>query len=327
MRCRVLALAFSAQGYRCALFGPSKEILSEQDHSIFCIHIEESSEAFSEEEAHVIAQLSQHGHPSIVVLDDYRVTEAYQLRLRVLGVKWLQFESNLGSPVWADWVLYANPALVSKDQYTNIKNEACKFLLGPAYAPLRDEFSSIQSPRRTGSVKKILLAFGGGNDRGATLKVTRAIEDLVLPYGLEITIVCSGNNPNKDKLVDLYADYLGGIHLLISPLNMAQVIADHDLAIVSGGTLTYEVAACNVPFLILAVSENQHAAIAWREYGIAEFLGSIEELDQNSIREIVKCYLEDEGLIHKLRKALSKNKICDGEGAKRVVAALVRDDL
>src|SRR5690242_42206 len=110
------------------------------------------------------------------VIDHYDADEAYQRILLNAGLRWMQFDGSARIPLWADWVVSMSPA-AEIDRYRAVQaRPQTRFLLGPRYAILREEFLRWSTPRRTKPLaSRLLLTFGGGDDRGACLACLEAL--------------------------------------------------------------------------------------------------------------------------------------------------------
>ena len=94
------------------MVGPSLEYCLPADQEIFDKWMPKSWWDSSQEDAtYLVSCIIDHPSHSIIVLDDYRVDEPYQQVLLNAGLRWLQFDGKADKPLWADWVVSANPAL------------------------------------------------------------------------------------------------------------------------------------------------------------------------------------------------------------------------
>ena len=118
-----------------------------------------------ESEVLEVIQLYRQRDIDIAVIDHYGADVPYQKALYRSGIRWLQFDGSARRPLWADWVLNANPA-AEEGTYLPLKQrDETRLLLGPAYALLRPEFlKRRQQVSFREKVRKILLTFGGGDD-------------------------------------------------------------------------------------------------------------------------------------------------------------------
>lgn len=323
VRSRALASAFKARGVNCIMVGPALTYKISSDADLFDEWFPCGQWRSSVDEALEICDLVQRFNIKACVIDDYRADHSFQLTLRKNAIRWLQFESNPRNALLPDWVLYANPNAQRMRWATSSKHSP-KYFLGPKYAILRREFWNIDhrsaNVTRSGRVN-LLCAFGGGDDLGAIRYVVDELSGLTGDR-LNLTVISGADNPrNLDHLT--YLDRRLGVRLLIDPPSVAQVMLDTDLAITSGGTLTYELAACRVPMLILALAENQVAASAWEDIGCAAYLGRFREVRTEQIRRSVRGILNNSDRIGDMKRSLSK--VDCGSGLSCVVDFVIRE--
>jgi len=284
MRCRTLAEAFHERGERCVMVGPDSAYAKPGDDAVFDEWFSVSDWASSHEDALKTIRIAKKHQADWLVLDDYRVDEAYQLAIRAAGLRWLQFDGTASKPLWADIVLNANPATRLEDYQAVLRNPNTRVLLGPRYAILRAEFDQV-IPREPGRpVKRILLTFGGGDDRGANQFVLSTLLPII-SKDQELVVVSGSTNPSNPSLkrwVDAHGE--GRVSLHIDPEQVASLFASCDLVVMAGGTSTYEAARCGLPMILIAIADNQVAqSKAWSDCGCAIYLGTAKDVTESNL--------------------------------------------
>ena len=101
-RCRALAMALRRQGNRCVIIGPDSAYAKLGDDAVFDEWVPVSEWRSSQEDALKTIKIAQRHQADWLVLDDYRIDEAYQLAIRAAGLRWLQFGGTASKPLWAD---------------------------------------------------------------------------------------------------------------------------------------------------------------------------------------------------------------------------------
>lgn len=321
-RCRVLAQALTKSKVPCILVGPNKNILTDDDFKVF-ISTYEKKWANPEEDSafvkHIVKKYSAKG----VVLDDYRITESYQASLRKSNIKFLKFEAKTDASLWADLIINTNPA-VKKSSYTGyIYNKKVQFLLGPEYALLREQFSNLDPRGPINKIKNILVTFGGGNDRGAILFSLSALlqsKDL----STQIVIISGQGNPNN-SLITKWIEREGDsrVNLKINPKNIPQIFLKADIAIMAGGTSTYEAACVGLPMLIMTIADNQlEQARAWNRLGAAKYVGAFGKVSK---QDLINSFFEISSQIELVNNMSSLgSSLVDGYGADRVANVIIQ---
>lgn len=303
------------------MVGPSLLYAAREDRELFDAweHVDWVS---TEADAESLARTARAHGARKLVLDDYRIDEDYQLSLRADEFKWLQFEARMDRPIWADIVLNVNLAATPDDYAEIIRHPSPQFLLGPRYAILRPEFAAAEHRDPSRPVRNILLAFGGGDDRGA---IAHSLEALVpnIDSCQRILIISGQHNPRLRAIEDWMRleGHQHQIDLVVDPPNVATCLAACDLAIMGGGTMTYEAACCRVPMILMALAGNQVAqAQAWHANGGARYLGALKSVSLNDISSAFREFSKADTLA-RARQSLS---VVDGKGAMRVALAVQR---
>ena len=322
MRCRTLAAVLRERGEQCVMVGPSSDYATDRDRYIFSDWVPIARWQSSPEDAAQIATIAKKHKARSAVVDDYRVDEAYQLMLRQSGLRWLQFDGAARTSMWATWVLNSSP-VANQEAYAPLtRNPASILLLGSKYAILRSEFLNVPRPSFSRPVRRVLVTFGGGDDRGAIEFVLSSVlsQDT---KGVEFLVVCGSNNPRNTSLLEWVRQFGDDrVTISVEPPDVARSFASCDLAIMSGGGSTYEAACCRVPMLLLSISENQtrHSA-AWQKVGGAMFLGDLGYITKPQLQTAFNQLLSDRK--KRAEYCVIAHSICDGLGASRVADAIL----
>jgi spore coat polysaccharide biosynthesis predicted glycosyltransferase SpsG len=299
------------------MVGPEKKYMLPGDKALFNDWIVNEYWSSAEDEAYSFLDIAKQHGVEAAVLDDYRVDECYQLALRRAGLPWTQFDGFANKPLWADIIVNANPAAKPDDYKRVLRNRQANLLLGPEYAVLRSEFLRIERTNRSDDVSKVLVTFGGGDDRGAILFVLSTLIPST-SENIHFLVVSGSHNPRNAEIkawIEKYSE--GRIDLAINPPEIARLFTNCDLAIMGGGTTTYEAAACGLPMLLIAIADNQlPQSKAWQENGVAIFLGMLPDVSNG---QLVDIFLQvTRGNERRLGMMNQARKLVDGKGALRV---------
>lgn len=294
-RCRTIATELKAQGAQCIMVGPSTDYQLEEDHNIFKEwHV--VPEWISEKsDATLLVTIAKNLGCTKAVLDDYRVNEEYQQIILKSGIKWLQFDGRADKLLWANWILNTSPAAKKEDYRKLLKsrNEQT-LLLGPSYAVLRPEFQNkiTKEAFDTNSIR-IFVTFGGGDDRGAVIFTLAALYD-ALPQATFV-IMRGDSNPRNEEVMN-WAKKHGNqrIELHVNPLNIQSLMVGCDLAVLAGGSTTFEAIASGLPMIIMTIAENQlKQAKGWMEMKVANYVGSFENCSEQILQNAVISVIEN----------------------------------
>ncbi len=321
MRCRTLAQVLNEKKIKCVMIGPNLKFKEDGDIQLFQDWIplenwDQDNLAFEK-----INQISDQFNSKVLVIDDYRANNNFQMLLKKAGFQWLQFDSSLDKPLWATWLINPSPEKFSRDYLDDVKNDKLKFFAGAQYSVLRKCFQNIPQKIIKKNIDNILITFGAGDDLGA-------IEFVLNALALEkynIHIISGSHNPRNQNILDLIkSKKLMNVFLHINPKNIEEIFQKCDLAIISGGTTSFEVAACGIPFLIMTIASNQiRQAQAWNDCGVAEYVGEFQKISRDNFQRKLLELINNLELRQKMSK--EAQKLVDGKGAQRLLEILTND--
>lgn len=306
------------------MVGPPVEYQCEDDKSTFAEWIPRPSWTSAQEDSRVFVQLSEHygAGAAAAVLDDYRVDEDYQHSLRDAGLPWLQFDGRAHQKLYADIILNTSPGAKAKEYEALIRSSTI-LLFGPKYALLRPEFKNMSLRSSIRPVKRVLLTFGGGDDRGANLFVLQQL--LVNTPNTIRFLIISGelNSGNSEISKWIGENGRGRVDLKVNPPLIAPLIASCDVAVMAGGTTVYEVACCDLPMVLIAIADNQvKHSLAWEGLGRTIYLGMLGSFGAEDL-------LVAFGNAVKMRQGecfpeRHPQRVVDGFGADRIAEQLIK---
>ncbi|WP_322522123.1 hypothetical protein SR882_04360 [Guyparkeria halophila] len=254
-----------------------------------------------------------------VIIDHPHLDAGSAAWLGSRGIPWLTFTHRdhwLGEP---DWLVNIRPGLAPRQA-----SGRTRFLHGPAYAVLREEFAEAceAAYRSLGENPRLFVTFGGGDDFGAG--------ECLLPPLLEafpelaVDVVTTRANSGLAVIEALCRTHGKRAALHVGPDRMQPLMCRAGAALIAGGTTTYELAAVGIPFLVVTLVENQRAqAAAWADLGAAVDLGSVDERSVGD-RAVtaVDALVRDAGACQAMRQAGRRQ--VDGRGAERILEALAQ---
>ena len=197
----------------------------------------------------------------------------------------------------------------------------CHLLCGSQYALLRPEFSALRAyslqRRVQPALRELLINMGGVDKDNATGQVLQAMYSCPLPADFQITIVMGETAPWVDEVRKQAQDMPMPSRVLVGVSNMAQLMADSDLAIGAAGATSWERCCLGVPTIILVLAENQ-CKVAQRlcQLGAAKSL-KLGQSATTHLTELLLQLIEDPTqLLHMSNCAAS---ILDGSGVNAVM--------
>lgn len=139
--------------------------------------------------------------------------------------------------------------------------KTCRLFLGPQYALLRDEFNRARQRKisRDGRVRRLLISFGGVDDRNETLKAVEAVKMLAGKLQ-RCDLIIGPANPNRRILEQACRGHsVFRVHRYVR--QMARMMLPADLALGGGGTTTWERCALGLPTIAIEQASNQHDSL------------------------------------------------------------------
>jgi UDP-2,4-diacetamido-2,4,6-trideoxy-beta-L-altropyranose hydrolase len=275
------------------------------------------------DDARETVELAGSNHAEWLVLDGYGFSAEYQRRVKDAGMRLLVVDDtgDVGR-YFADLVLNQN---VHGNEVMYEKRESyTRLLLGPRYALLRREFTSLRERGReiTPIGCKVLITMGGSDPANITSKVISAL-GLVDIEGLQARVLVGGGNPHRDSLRELAAGGGAEIRIVSNPQSVAELMLWADVAVSAAGSTCWEVCFLGLPAILIDVAENQRPIAE----GLARLAVSIHAGSADSISvEKMAADIERLLLSAECRHAMSRRgrELVDGDGPRRVVGELQR---
>jgi len=230
-------------------------------------------------------------NPDIIINDILDTSKSYIKHLKQNGIFVVNFEDLGLGRKYADLVF--NPIYLSKKKR---KNE----FYGSKYACVRDEFYLWKKPQTNKSVKKILITFGGSDPNNLTKQVLETIKQSTLNQ-IHFQVILGLGYSRKNDVVVLCNDMQKhgfSIEVIEKSNLMAKYISESDLVITSNGRTVFEIAALNVPMIIISTNkrEDRHPFLRYSCGGI--FLGIHTKVNSEkllcALKEIMPFKKRDE---------------------------------
>ena len=316
MRCLSIAAAHRKSNGDCVFLTADtkmKPLLDEQGFRVICI--DSTWNDLDKETEKMEVLIRKHGIKKLLV-DSYFIARDYLERLHKLT--YLIYMDDI------DAFIYPCSELINYNIYADkldypTRYPNTKLKLGPAYVPLREEFSNLALRQIRKQVKKVLVTTGGSDPFNVAGEIVRhAVEQSNLS-GLHYDIVAGRFNMHLSDLHELSKQHPDiTIHQNVSEIS--KLMIDCDIAVSAGGSTLYELCACSVPTIVFSMADNQIPAVSAFSEGCMIGCGDWRNEDQHCLDNIVT------GLVKLtedtfLRQYLSTNcrKLVDGFGAFRIL--------
>lgn len=225
-----------------------------------------------------------------------------------------------------------------------------KLLLGANYVPLREEFSAgagyVQSRKELSAETEnvtpaedrlhqtaeqgrtadggILITTGGSDSFNLAGQLLMEAMKYDALKEKEYHVVSGSLNPHIRELQAL-AQKHENIHIHCNVTNMAELMAESEVALSAGGSTLYELCAVGVPVIAFSFAENQERLVqTFVKRGIAQYGGNYRtdgnKMIQNTIAGL-ETLLEDKNLRTEYRE--KARTLVDGKGADRIAEAII----
>jgi len=192
------------------------------------------------------------------------------------------FEDMVDYPYPSDIVVipYCGAEKLKIDSYNN----ATKYLLGPKYFPLKEEFKNIQTTV-SNKVRNVIITMGGSDPEKITLKVLRALNNKRLNANITVVIGSMSEISNQDVRKST-GEIVEKIAIKRDVNNISELISNSDIAFTNSGLTKYEIAARGIPAILISNTE-QHAEYSelFAKNGSALHLGFNDVVDYKVIKD------------------------------------------
>jgi UDP-2,4-diacetamido-2,4,6-trideoxy-beta-L-altropyranose hydrolase len=319
MRCLTLAAALQAEGALCSLAAGEASGRLARTFGPPSLDIIDAGQDGPRPLAEALAGLG--GDFDVVVIDSYRLDAADEARAgarraRIAVLDDLADRSH-------HCALLVDPGFERRPaDYAGLVPAEAVLLTGVAYAPVRPAFAALREeagPRRDGRKPARGLVSLGLTDLDA---ITAQVVDLVLPVrgGIELDVVVGAGAPSLERLLEL-AGRDERIRLHVDTPDMARLMLEADVAIGAGGSSTWERACLGLPSLTVVLADNQRAQARSLS---GQGLTLAAEAGADLAAGLVSGWTRLVGDA-RLRRSMSRlgMAICDGQGARRVAAAIM----
>ena len=318
-----MADAMKERGYETVLLPKATEAYqSRQDDVAHASWLGVSWEQDAEETGATIGA----SRPEWLIVDHYGIDARWHKKLRAQVGKIMVIDDLADRPHDCDLLLDQNLGREVSD-YANLVPDHCMILLGPKYALLRPEFATLREyslqRRKDAKIHRVQISMGGVDQHNATGKALAALNECQLPIDCRITVVMGQNAPWLDDVKRQAKTLPWRTEVLVNINDMAQRMADSDLAIGAAGATSWERCCMGLPTLMVVLAENQQKiADALDSVGASHKIGD----------PIAACFYKDisRALTEFIKKpaglkAMSLNaaSVADGSGLQLVLAKIL----
>ena len=256
--------------------------------------------------------------PDWLIVDHYAIDHTWQTLLKE-SYKQLMVIDDLADRVHVCDLLLDQTYARKKEDYSGFVPPGCQMLLGSQYALLRPEFAQWREyslkRRANPEFKKLLITMGGVDPDNVTGQVLNALKNCSLPQGLEITVVMGETAPNIKAVQKQAKEMPCNTQVKTAVNNMAELMANADLAIGAAGATTWERCCLGVPSIQVVLADNQKL--------IAEFINNAGAALCIDRQQIVTVCIQIKRAINQINSlVVNSSKVSDGMGVVQVIRYL-----
>lgn len=323
MRCLAIAKAARSMGQNCTFITADEEmipLLSEQDFPSICLH---SVWNDLDRETPQMEALIRERNISCLLVDSYFVTPDYLSRLhRLTHVAYMDDLNLFHYPcsTLINYQLYVE-GWDYPEQYPDTR-----LLLGPKYAPLREEFQNLPRRMVREQVRDVLITTGGSDPLNIAGQLVRRAKQMPEMAAVTYHIVAGRFNQHLTMLEQL-AEVYPGVVIHRNVQKMSELMMACDIAVSAGGSTLYELAACGTPTVCFAMADNQLEGIA--AFGRDHMISAGDAIpDQDGVIECILRQLEIVSGEYEARieQSVRLRALVDGGGAGRIAENIWQTD-
>jgi len=261
--------------------------------------------------------------PDWLVVDHYALDQRWEEAVALYCKKLMVIDDLADRPHRCDLLLDQNLGRQSQD-YAGLLPTHCQVLTSPHYALLRPEFAalrfySLQRRQALPALRQLLITMGGVDQPNATGLVLQALKTCALPADCNITVVMGLTAPWLENVRQLAAQMPWPTEVVVNINDMAQRMADSDLAIGAAGSTSWERCCLGLPTLMVVLAANQQSgAQAMETAQAARLIGTVNDIATQLTLAIAE--LTKSGGLSQM--SLAASAITDGLGVEKVLHAM-----
>ena len=256
----------------------------------------------------------------VVVTDGYSFVADYLDTLRE-DVEFLIAIDDLGlSRVPADMVVNTL-ANASACHYSSLPHT--RFLIGPRYTLLREEFVEVPTRRIHERVGRVLITIGGSDPLNLMPQLRGGARESL--GEIELDVVVGPFFENIESIEQEAVRFADRVRVHHDPKGMQPLMVAADIAIAAGGQTSFELAATGTPAVAICLAENQHDnLVALAADGTLVLGGNAQDSDLR-FKVIEALRMLSSNRDQRMRMSARGRQVVDGMGAQRVAEAIIEE--
>jgi UDP-2,4-diacetamido-2,4,6-trideoxy-beta-L-altropyranose hydrolase len=347
MRCLTLADALAEQGAECYFIcreheGHLLEIIRKRGHQTYSLPLKGDMKATDtdkdsirlahadwlgatqQEDVKLCIELLQQVEAEWLIVDHYAIDISWEKALRPY-CKRLMVIDDLADRHHDSDILLDQTYGRNKEEYFDLTPKNCHILCGTQYALLRPEFVQWRGyslkRRHEGKLKHLLINLGGVDKHNITTQILRGLQKSSLPECCKITVIMGSTAPWIKSVEDQAKSMPWETEVKTAVSNMAELMANSDLAIGAAGSTSWERCCLGLPTVMLILADNQQTIASNLEKVNAVYAINIEPDLESVILKAVTYFTKAQELLKEM--SLNAAYILDGCGSILVIEKMV----
>lgn len=258
-----------------------------------------------------------------LVIDHYALDYRYEKQVRPYVSRIMVIDDLADRAHDCDLLLDQNLGRNEAD-YQDLVPDYCFLLISPRYALLRPEFSEWRAyslkRRTTPQLKRLLITMGGVDKDNATSLVLETLKGFQLPEDCRIDVVMGAKAPWLGKVREITTQMPWLTEVSVNVEDMAQRMADADLAIGAAGSTAWERCCLGLPAILVVLADNQMSGTkALEAIGAAVTIADPESIREGLPPALIKVSLPE--TLQRMSHAAAE--VTDGKGASIIVTTMM----
>jgi len=253
-----------------------------------------------------------------LIVDHYALDEKWEKLVRPYVKNIMAIDDLAQRQHECDLLLDQNMVGDMHIRYKHKTPERCTLLLGPQYALVRPEFNRMRREsiyrRAKPKMERLLVFLGGSDSENETSKVIQGVKFAKRAWR-QVDVVVGKSFPELTAL-RLALNSMPVARLHIQTSEMARLMLDADLAVMAGGSVTWEKCTLGLPSIVVIQGDNQYPiATKMHDLGAQLTVGRGSDMTPEAYA------LRLDSILPKDLTAMTKSAqaICDGSGSSSVI--------
>jgi len=218
-----------------------------------------------------LVELIKRLHIDMLVFDSYNIDYSFEKFVKKqTDVKIMCFDDTYEKH-YCD-ILINHNLNANETKYKDLVPKGCEFRCGSKYTLLRDEFK-VEKEIKRDKVYDVFIAMGGADTANLNIKILK-----LLPKELRVSLVTTKANKHLEEL-QAYVEDKKNIFLFINSNEVAKLINQSKLAIITPSVIVNEVYFLDTKFIAIRTANNQEEIYNYlykKGFSVLEKFGQVE---------------------------------------------------